>query len=124
MYPIYLKVHIAVVMLSLVLYLGRFVFAFFGSRFATHPIVVKAAGLTLFLVLLSAIGLCVSINQYPVVDGWLSEKLIGLVVYVVLGITSLKPTTARFAQLVFGAVALGAFAATITVAAQRTGFFL
>ena len=91
---------------------------------ASHPLALKGAGAMLLLVLLSAAGLCVSIGQYPFVDGWLTEKLIGLVAYVALGIMSLKSAKSKPKQLVLAAVALAAFAATFTVARQHAGFLL
>ncbi len=42
------------------------------------------------ILLLSAIGLMLEIAQYPVVDDWLSAKVVGLVVYILLGIISLR----------------------------------
>lgn len=122
MYPIILKVHLAVVAISLVIFLGRSLLALAGSAKAGHPLALKGAGAMLLLVLLSAAGLCVSIGQYPFVDGWLTEKLIGLVAYVALGIMSLKSAKSKPKQLVLAAVALAAFAATFTVARQHAGF--
>ena len=40
--------------------------------------------------LASAIGLMVLIGQYPFAQGWLTGKLIGLVLYIVLGTVALK----------------------------------
>jgi len=42
------------------------------------------------VLLLSAIGLVVIIHQYPFVQGWLTAKLIGLVVYIGLGLVTLR----------------------------------
>jgi len=124
MYPIILKLHLAVVVLSLLIYLGRALLSLTGSVLANHPLALKGAGAMLLLVLLSAAGLCFTIGQYPVVDGWLTEKLIGLVLYVVLGILSLKPTLAKPARLGLMVVALAAFATTLMVARQHAGFIL
>lgn len=124
MYPIILKLHLAVIAISLVLYLCRFVFALAGSRLSIHPVAVKSAGLLAMLVLITAAALCVTIGQYPFLDGWLTEKLIGLLIYIVMGIASLKPTTARPAQLLYGVIALTAFAGTFMVARLHAGFFL
>lgn len=122
MYPIILKVHLAVVVISLLIFLSRTLMSFAGSAMANHPLVLKGAGLMLLLVLLSAAGLCVSIGQYPFVDGWLTEKLIGLVAYVALGIMSLNPATSKPVRMVLAAAALAAFAATFTVARLHAGF--
>jgi len=42
------------------------------------------------LLLLSGIALAVLIQQYPLVHGWLTAKLLALIVYIVLGTLALK----------------------------------
>ena len=42
------------------------------------------------LLLLSAIGLTLTIHQYPITSSWLTAKLIGLVVYIGLGVVTLR----------------------------------
>jgi len=39
--------------------------------------------------LISAIMLCTIISQYPLVDGWLTEKLISVIIYIVLAYVAL-----------------------------------
>lgn len=66
------------------------------------------------VLLLSAIWLAVAIQQYPLVDGWLTAKVLGLIAYILLGTVALKrgPTLAiRLAAwigalLVFGYIVL------------------
>lgn len=43
------------------------------------------------LLLACAIALMIQIGQYPFVVGWLTAKVIALVVYIVLGTVALKP---------------------------------
>lgn len=47
------------------------------------------------VLLLSAIGLMLEIEQYPVADDWLSAKVVGLMAYVLLGIISLRGPSRR-----------------------------
>lgn len=42
------------------------------------------------LLLVSAIGLMFTIHQYPFVNSWLTAKLAGLILYIVLGSVALK----------------------------------
>lgn len=42
------------------------------------------------VLLLSAIGLAISIQQYPLTSGWLTAKLIGLFVYIFLGVVTMR----------------------------------
>lgn len=42
------------------------------------------------VLLVSAISLCIVLSQYPGTSGWLTEKVIGLVMYIGLGLVALK----------------------------------
>ena len=42
------------------------------------------------VLLASAIALAVTIGQYPLVHGWLTAKVVGLIAYIVLGTIALK----------------------------------
>ena len=42
------------------------------------------------LLLLAGLGLAVTLHQYPFVAPWLTAKLVGLLVHIVLGITALR----------------------------------
>ena len=42
------------------------------------------------LLLTSGFGLAVMLGQYPCVNGWLTAKLVALIVYIVLGTVALK----------------------------------
>lgn len=67
----------------------------------------------------SAIGLAWRLHQYPFVHGWLTAKVLALVVYIALGSIALKRgRTLRIRALAFGA-ALLAFAFIVTVARTR-----
>ena len=42
------------------------------------------------LLLASGFGLAIMLGQYPLVDGWLTAKLVALIAYIVLGTVALK----------------------------------
>jgi len=42
------------------------------------------------ILLLSAIGLCVQLSLYPLQQGWLTAKIVALLVYIVLGTFAIK----------------------------------
>ena len=44
------------------------------------------------VLLTSAVLLAVQIQQYPFVHGWITAKLLGLILYVVLGVLALGPS--------------------------------
>ena len=64
-------------------------------RIANSPVLQKkwirvAPHIVDALLLLSAIGLTLEIHKYPLTTPWLSAKLIGLVVYISLGLVALR----------------------------------
>lgn len=42
------------------------------------------------VLLISGFGLAIMLGQYPLVDGWLTAKFFGLILYIVLGTIALK----------------------------------
>ena len=71
------------------------------------------------LLLASGITLAVLSAQYPLAQGWLTAKLIALVIYILLGMLALKPRFARPVRLGFGLLALLVFAYIVSVALAR-----
>ncbi len=59
------------------------------------------------VLILTAIGLCVSLAQYPFVHAWVTSKLIGLVAYVLLALVAVKwaRTNAMRVFALIGAIA-------------------
>lgn len=70
------------------------------------------------VLLLTAIGLTISIHQYPLTTPWLTAKLIGLFVYIGLGVIALRVAKNKaiiaiaylFAIATFGYIAMVAVA--------------
>lgn len=74
------------------------------------------------LLLLSAIALTVTINQYPFTHDWLTAKLIALIGYIVLGTIALKKGKTRNIRLLALMMALGCVAYIVWVALHHTAF--
>lgn len=72
------------------------------------------------LLLASAIALAVTVGQYPLVDGWLTAKVLGLVVYIVLGMIALKRGRTRAARIAAFCSALLVFAYIVAVAVTKS----
>jgi len=70
--------------------------------------------------LASAITLCVILSQYPLYQGWLTEKVIGLIAYIILGLFALKLGKNKMIKSVafVGAVAIFAMIGKIAVTKQ------
>src|SRR3954467_15814247 len=68
------------------------------------------------ILLTAALMLTTIVHQYPFVNGWLTTKVLLLVVYIVLGTFALKKGRTRKARLIFFFAALVVFAFIVTVA--------
>lgn len=67
----------------------------------------------------AAIALSVIVQQYPFVHGWLTAKVVLLVVYIVLGTFALKRGRTRAIRVVCWLAALGVFALILSIARHR-----
>jgi uncharacterized membrane protein SirB2 len=72
------------------------------------------------VLLVSAILLAWRIRQYPLVDAWLSAKLLALLAYIVLGSTALKYGKSRRVRVLSLCLALAVFAYIVLVAMTRS----
>ena len=71
------------------------------------------------LLLASAISLTLQIQQFPITHGWLTVKLIALVVYVLLGIFALRRGKTKSHRLAFYTAALLTYGFMISVALTK-----
>ncbi|MBU2964005.1 SirB2 family protein [Amphritea sp. 2_MG-2023] len=74
------------------------------------------------LLLLSAIALTVTINQYPLTHGWLTAKLIALIAYIVLGTIALKRGKTRNIRILAFIMALACVVYIVWVALRHSAF--
>ncbi len=70
----------------------------------------------------SAILLALRIYQYPFTHGWLTAKVLALLLYIVLGTIALKRGRTRRVRIVSFAAALAAFLYILAVAITRNPF--
>lgn len=71
------------------------------------------------LLLASAIALAAWSRQYPFVHGWLTAKLLALVLYIVLGMVALGHHGSRPVRIAAWVAAQGVFAYIVLVALTR-----
>lgn len=116
-YAILKHLHVTFVGLSGLLFLWRGVLMLQGSAMLQRRGLRIAPHVVDTLLLASAIALAITTHQYPVAENWLSAKLLGLVVYVALGMVALKGRTraTRIAGLT-GAVLAFAYIVAVAVA--------
>lgn len=90
MYTIIKHIHLTAIAISVILFILRFVWALKGSALLQKKWVKVVPHINDTILLASALGLCVIIVQYPFVDAWLTQKVIGVVLYILLGLWTLK----------------------------------
>lgn len=71
------------------------------------------------LLLASAVGLAIGLHQYPLVHDWLTAKVVGLVVYIGLGMVALRFGPTRRVRAGAWVLALATFAYIVVVALTR-----
>ncbi|AZZ90936.1 regulator SirB [Hahella sp. KA22] len=74
------------------------------------------------VLLLSAIGLALKLQQYPFHSGWLTAKVAGLIIYIALGVFALKRGKTKGARILFGLGAYTAFAYIVMVALTKSSW--
>ena len=72
------------------------------------------------LLLISAILLAIRIQQYPLIHGWLTAKVVALVLYIGFGTVALKRGRTRRVRTVAALAAMAVFAYIVAVALTRT----
>ncbi len=115
-YPIALYLHVCCVSLSGSLFVTRGILRLSGRPLANH-VVLRIASYTIdTLLLCAAVLLMLILHQYPFVDSWLTAKVVLLVVYIVLGVMTLRRARTQWGRRVAFAAALLTFAFIIGVA--------
>jgi uncharacterized membrane protein SirB2 len=118
--------HVACVLVSLGGFTARGVLMLMGSPLLETRFVRVAPHVVDTALLASALWLCLLIRQYPFVDGWLTAKVIGLVVYIVLGAIALRRGRTRGIRIAafLGAAATAIYIVSVALAHDPRGLFL
>lgn len=115
-YPQIRLVHIVAVVLSGSLFALRWIALNIDARWPMAA-PVRYLSYTIDTVLLTAaLMLATVLHQYPFVHGWLTVKVLLLVIYIVLGTFALKRGRTRQMRLACGAAAVLVYVFIITVA--------
>jgi uncharacterized membrane protein SirB2 len=110
------QVHVGSVLISVALFLLRGGLTLGGVDWRRSRILLYLPHLVDTVLLTSALLLTTILHQYPFAHGWLTAKVIALVVYVVLGSYALKRARTRAARAVFLGLALLTFLYIVSVA--------
>jgi uncharacterized membrane protein SirB2 len=118
------SVHMTCAALSILGFVIRWIWMLRESPLLQNRVVKVVPHIVDTLLLLSAIGL-VGVIGFGPNAAWLSSKIAGLIVYVVLGVFALKRGRTKSARAVFGVLAIVVFAFIASVARMHNplGFF-
>jgi uncharacterized membrane protein SirB2 len=112
-------VHVGCVVISYVLFFVRGIWMMHESPWLVRRWVRIMPHVVDTLLLASAIALAVMIGQYPFTTPWLTAKVIGLVVYIVLGMMALRRGSTRRARAAAWIAAQAVFFYIVAVALTK-----
>ena len=121
-YSLIKNLHLATIVLSLALFILRGAWMMTGSPRlqARWGRIVPHVNDTLLLS--SGIALAVLVQQYPLVHGWLTAKLLALILYIVLGTIALKRGKTKAQRIAAWIAALLVFGYMVAVAMAHDPF--
>jgi uncharacterized membrane protein SirB2 len=112
--------HLLLIGLSVGLFLIRFILSEMKSPILQKKWLKILPHLVDTLLIVSAVTLCVLIEQYPFVNAWVTEKLLALLLYVFMVTLALKMARTVFMKYIglLGAISWVAFAGMVAVSKQ------
>jgi uncharacterized membrane protein SirB2 len=123
-YVMFKHLHMTFAVISIFLFVFRFCLLEFKVGWVTARWLKIVPHVNDTLLLVFAIVLSMTIQQYPFSNGWLTEKLILLVVYILFGFYALKlGKTATVKRIAF-VLAVATFALILYVARTKTPLLL
>ena len=118
-YQLLKTVHVTCVVITGVLFVGRGALMLADSPLARHRLLRIVPDVNDTLLLASAIWMAVESRQYPFVAGWLTAKVIALLLYIVLGTVALSRGRTKRARVIAWIAALAVFGYIVSVALTR-----
>jgi len=92
-YTAFKHLHVLFVLISISLFLFRFVLQLIDSPLVKKKWLKIVPHINDTLLLLSAVGIMVSVSMYPVQVPWLTDKVIGVIAYIGFGVLAIKGKT-------------------------------
>lgn len=93
MYIAFKHLHVLFVLISVILFITRFVWKQLESGMLHKKWVKIVPHVNDTLLLLSAIAMLVISQRAPIADPWVTEKVIGVIGYIIFGMIALKGST-------------------------------
>ena len=119
-YVLLKQVHISLAVISIAGFVLRWGWSMRGSTLAHHRLTRIAPHVVDTLFLTSALLLAYTIGQYPFTSGWLTAKVIGLLAYILLGMTAMSTRISRPGRVLGFLAALLCFAWIVSAARLKS----
>ncbi|MGP9800410.1 SirB2 family protein [Rheinheimera sp. NSM] len=123
MYMAYKHFHLLMVVLSVSFLLVRYAMSLKPAAILQRKFFKIAPHVIDTLLLVSAVLLMMTLQQYPFVHAWLTEKLLAVLAYIALGVMAFKGRTAAIRWICFLG-ALGWLGLVLRVAITKQPVFL
>jgi len=123
MYMMAKHLHLTAVALSILFFIFRFIWSQFDANALSKKWVKIVPHIIDTVLLASAIWLCIILSQYPLVNAWLTFKVIGVVLYIVFGLFALKKAKTAVGRWAFFVAAIAVLMATAMVAVTKQPLF-
>ena len=121
-YALLKQLHLVTIALTLALFILRGVWMMADSPRLQARWVRIVPHINDTLLLASGFSLAVLLEQYPLVNGWLTAKLFALILYIVLGTVALKRGSTRRTRIAAWIAALLVFGYMVAVAVTHDPF--
>lgn len=116
--------HMILAVVSILGFALRGVWMMSGSSLLERRLVRVLPHVVDTLLLVTALVLAVMIAQYPFVSGWVTAKVVGLVIYIVLGMVALRRGRTKGIRIAafFAAIVVFVWIASVAVSKNPAGF--
>jgi len=112
-------IHVTCVVITISFFIVRGLWMLFDSKLKNQNWPKKLAPVIDTILLASAITFAIQIQQYPIVHSWLTAKVIGMILYIVLGALALKYGKTKQIRVMAFAGALFIFSYIVSVALTK-----
>ena len=120
MYFVLKHIHMLCAAISITGFIVRGALCIAGSSILQKKWIRIAPHIVDTLLLLSAIGLMISTQQYPFANGWLTAKLLGLIAYIFLGVVTMRIAKSQPVRIISYLLAIATFFYIGSVAITKT----
>lgn len=117
------EIHILTAFISISFFMVRFIWVMRDSSMMAKKWVKIVPHVNDTILLIAAIILAVSIEQYPFVHTWLTAKFVALILYIVFGMFALKRAKTKMSKGLYFVLALLSYGYIVGVALTRSEYW-